>query len=56
MRSQALSLLDQVISEMKCYYTQRSDAWQDSERADTFSETLDSLEQIVDELRETASS
>jgi hypothetical protein len=55
MKSQALSLLEQIASEMQCYYNQRSDAWQDSDRGEAFTEVMDMLEQITDELRDVAS-
>lgn len=47
MKSQALLLIEQVASEMESYYTQRSETWHDSERAEAFSEALESLEQIA---------
>jgi|FrelakmetLWP11LW_1041352.scaffolds.fasta_scaffold124280_1 hypothetical protein len=55
MKAQALSLLEQIASEMQCYCNQRSDAWQDSERGETFVDQMDTLEQIANELREGAS-
>lgn len=55
MKAQALSLLEQIAFEMQRYYNQRSDAWQESERAETFVEQMDTLGQIADELRDGAS-
>lgn len=55
MKSQALSLLEQIASEIECYCNQHSDAWQDSDRGEAFTEAMDTLGQIADELREAAS-
>jgi hypothetical protein len=52
MRSQALSLLEQMSLEMQSYFDQRSDAWQDSGRGEAFTEAMDTLGQIADDLRD----
>jgi len=54
MRMQALFFLEQVTSEMECYYNQRSDSWQDSERAEAFTEAMDSTAETAALLREIA--
>ena len=54
MRMQALSFLEQVASEMECYYNQRSDSWQDSERGEAFTEAMDSTAETAAALREIA--
>ena len=50
MRKQALGLLNVVIDEMEIYYDQRSETWQDSQRAEAFLETKESLEEISETL------
>jgi hypothetical protein len=52
MREQALSLLEEVTREMGTYHSQRSAAWQDSERAETFIEMMESLADAAEALRE----
>ena len=52
MRAHALSLLEQIASEMETYHGQRSESWQDSERAETFAEVMESLAEIAVELRD----
>lgn len=52
MRKQALELLEQVVCEMEAYQTQRSEAWQDSDRAETFGEIAESLAQVMQALEE----
>jgi len=52
MRKQALSLLNQVACEMETYHDQRSEAWQDSDRGEAFAETMESVADIVEALRE----
>ena len=44
---QALRLLQTAQEEMQDYCDQRSDAWQDSERAETMNAHLDALENAV---------
>jgi hypothetical protein len=51
-RQQALGLLEQVNSEMENYHNQRSDAWQDSDRGETFVEMMESVADIVEALRQ----
>ena len=52
MRDRALSLLDQVASEMETYHDQRSEAWQNSQRGDAFTDLMESVADIADGLRD----
>jgi len=52
---QALSLVEQMAQEMEVYYDQRSEAWQDSERGEAFTEVMESLTQIAEALSEVGS-
>jgi hypothetical protein len=52
MRRQALSLVETVAQEMETYHDQRSEQWRDSERAEAFAETLESLADIATALRD----
>jgi len=52
MRKQALALLNKVVNEMEIYHDQRSERWQDSQRAESFIETKESLEEISETLAE----
>ncbi len=52
MRKQALSILEQVACEMEAYHDQRSEAWQDSQRGEAFTEMMESLADIVETARE----
>jgi len=52
MRRQALHLLEQVASEMEIYYDERSDAWQNSERAEAFTEVMESVAETAAALRD----
>lgn len=54
MRMQAIFFLEQIASEMECYYNQRSDSWQDSERGEVFTEAMDSTAETAATLREIA--
>jgi hypothetical protein len=38
--------------EMEVYYDQRSEAWQESDRGEAFSEVMESLTQIAEALSE----
>lgn len=44
--AQAHHLLEAICTEMQTYADERSDAWQQSERAQEFTERLDALEAI----------
>jgi uncharacterized membrane protein YgaE (UPF0421/DUF939 family) len=49
----AASLLELVDQEMEVYFDERSDAWQESERAELFQERIESIRDIrsmIDEL------
>ena len=52
MRKQALSILEQVTGEMEVYSDQRSEAWRDSDRAEAFTELMESMTDIVEALKE----
>jgi len=52
MRTQALCLVEQIASEMETYHDERSEEWQDSQRGDSFTELIESVEEIADALRE----
>jgi hypothetical protein len=52
MRSQCLSILDALTSEMETYRYQRSEQWSDSERGEAFDEVVESIAEIADALRE----
>lgn len=52
MRKQAVSLLEEVASEMETYHTQRSDAWRDSERGEVFTEIMESITEAARALGE----
>lgn len=46
----AQHLLEQVSEEMAAYYDDRSEAWQESERGETFAERQETIAMLVDEL------
>ena len=48
----AHELLTEVAGEMATYWDERSDAWQDSERGEAFTERLEALEAVLDQLGE----
>ena len=48
MTQHALYLLQKVTEEMHDYYDERSEAWQESERADAFLERLQAVEAAAD--------
>jgi hypothetical protein len=51
MIQQALLLLEAVQKEMDDYAQQRSDAWQESERAESFAERQQAVEEALDALQ-----
>jgi hypothetical protein len=46
----ALAHLNEARDEMTTYYGQRSQAWQESDRAQAFQERIDALEELADQL------
>ena len=52
MMGAALAMLTNVHHEMDNYYQQRSEAWQESEKAESFVERMDTLGEIIDLLDE----
>ena len=51
----ALALLTLVRDEMLDYFDERSETWQESDRATTHQERIDTLEELLDVLDELAS-
>ena len=49
---QARGILDGVAEEMVTYDKKRSEAWQNSERGELFQEHVETLEEILDVLRD----
>lgn len=49
---QAEQSLSVVQVEMQTYYDSRSERWQESDRAEEFQERLETLGEIIDQLRE----
>lgn len=49
---QAHGLLAAVAEEMAHYWDARSEAWQDSERGERFTEKTEALEEILDRIHE----
>jgi len=52
MRNQCVSILDAAVGEMEIYHNQRSDAWQDSERGEEFTDMMESMAEIAAALRD----
>ena len=50
MRKQALDLLNQVVVEMDIYHDQRSETWQESEKAEEFMELMESISETAEAL------
>lgn len=50
MRKQAMSLLNQVVAEMEIYYDQRSETWQESEKAEEFNELMEAISETAEAL------
>jgi hypothetical protein len=48
--AQAYQALSTAHDEMQCYYDDRSDAWQESDRAEALRDHLDALEQVLEAL------
>jgi hypothetical protein len=46
----ARSLIEQVGEEMQAYYDDRSDAWKESDRGETFAERQEAIANLVSEL------
>jgi hypothetical protein len=47
LETQALAALETVRDEMREYYEERSEEWQESERGEEFSARLDAVEEVV---------
>lgn len=45
----ALTLLERTADEMRDYYDERSEAWQESERGDEHQERIDGLDSLIGE-------
>ena len=52
MVGQARTLLETITVEMDSYYEQRTEGWQDSERGESFTQRLESIEETVTLLRD----
>jgi hypothetical protein len=52
MLGRALSLVEQTSEQMQGYYDARSEAWQDSDRGETFIEMMESVVDAAEALRE----
>jgi hypothetical protein len=52
MVGQALALLETITVEMDSYYEERTEGWQDSERGESFTERMESIEDIVTLIRD----
>lgn len=52
LRDQAEALLTTLQEEMQAYYDDRSDDWKDGDRAGELQEELNTLEELLDTLRE----
>lgn len=55
MQRQALSILEEVTGEMEVYFNQRSEAWWDSDRGETFAEMMEAVADIVEAVKEVPS-
>ena len=52
MTKHAKDVLDIVLMEMQDYFDERSDAWQESEHAETFTDKMDTLTEAIDALEQ----
>ena len=52
MLGRALSLVEQTSDQMQGYYDARSEAWKDSDRGEAFIETMESVADAAEALRE----
>jgi hypothetical protein len=52
MTAKAGSLLQSVCEEMSAYADERSEAWQESERAETFAEQIAAVQAAIENLGE----
>jgi hypothetical protein len=50
--ARAQALLESVRAEMEQYHGDRSDAWQESERGEAFTERLEAIEAVCNELEQ----
>jgi hypothetical protein len=51
---QALRLMEQTRDEMQAYTDDRSDQWQESERGEAMQERIETLDSIIDDLADAA--
>ena len=49
---QARSALAAVVEEMQSYYDDRSEEWQEGERAEALQERIDALEEVIETLQD----
>ena len=49
--SQAAGLLTMVVGEMEAYFDERSEEWQESDRAEVHQERIGSVQETVDALQ-----
>ena len=52
MTKHAKDVLDIVLMEMQDYFDERSDTWLESERAEAFSDKMDTLTEAIDTLEQ----
>lgn len=52
MTKHSKDVLDIVLMEMQDYFDERSDAWLESERAEAFSDKMDTLTEAIDALEQ----
>lgn len=52
MVGQAFTLLETITVEMEAYYEERTEGWQNSERGESFTERMESIEEVVTLLRD----
>ena len=50
--SSAQALVAQVSTEMRDYYDERTETWQESERGEQFQERLDALEELLSQFEQ----
>jgi hypothetical protein len=52
LENQSLAALSSVVEEMRTYFEERSESWQESERGEEFSARLDAIEEVCSSLEE----
>ncbi len=50
MKEQAETLLRSMRDEMQGYFDDRSEAWQESEKAEAFQERIDAIDGLLDQI------